>query len=45
MKIFGIPVEIDFRAPDLEELDAKRERYEELRSRVEDDTRPWWKRW
>lgn len=35
MKIFGVNVELDFRAPDLEEIDAKLTRYDELRGRVE----------
>lgn len=45
MKIFGVNVELDFRAPDLEETNAKLARYEKLRDQVDDDTRPYSPEW
>ncbi len=45
MKIFGVNVELDFRAPDLEETNAKLARYEELRDRVEDEDRSYSSEW
>lgn len=45
MKIFGIPIEFDLRAPDLDAIDAKLARYYELQERVEDDSIPDYPEW